>query len=314
MKDVTFHAASPDHGLPHEYEPSLFHLPGHLTLQHNSGWTAFYALNQKQKRIVASLYVNILEKKGTTAVRSPFGSIECAVDISAETLFAFVRFIDESLKELVDEVTFKLSPEAYAPRANAFVISFLHAVGFQTSQVDLAACIKIEGSFGDSIRKSESQVLHKAKQSGLTATIMAEEQLAEVYNFIAHHHALKNYPVSMSWSNLEKTVALFPDRYLTFGVHRDDNTLVAAAVSVRVSSQILSLFYIDHDSQYDRLSPPVLLIAALYDYCLKHQISLLDLGTSSLPDGPNINLLSFKMRMGAQPSIKPILKKVYRDA
>jgi hypothetical protein len=57
-----------------------------------------------------------------------------------------------------------------------------------------------------------------------------------------------------------------------------------------------------------------LLIAALYDYCAMNHIPLLDLGTSSLPDGPNISLLSFKLRMGAQASAKPTLRKIYRDA
>jgi hypothetical protein len=90
--------------------------------------------------------------------------------------------------------------------------------------------------------------------------------------------------------------------------------MIAAAIAIRISSQVLNLFFIDHDSQFDKLSPPVLLIAALYDYCTMNHIPILDLGTSSLPNGPNIGLLSFKMGMGAQPSVKPTLRKVYGDA
>ena len=117
----------------------------------------------------------------------------------------------------------------------------------------------------------------------------------------------------MTLDHLEKTAALFPGRYLTFGVHTGQ-VMIAAAIAIRVSSHVLNLFYIDHDSQFDKLSPPVLLIAALYDYCAMNHIPMLDLGTSSLSVGPNMSLLSFKMRMGAQPSVKAILKKVYRDA
>lgn len=313
MKDVTFHDVWPDGEALFEFEPTLFHLPDHLALQRDSGWTAFYALNQKNKRIVASLFVNVYDRKGTTAVRSPYGGIECASDISSETLYEFIRFVDTALSRIADEVEIKMPPEAYAPGSHAWIFSFLHAVGFRTTQVDLSSCIKVAGNFAGAIRKTESQVLHKAIHAGLTASLMAGDKLAEAYAFIFRQHAQKNYPVSMTWEHLEKTAGLFPGRFLTFGVHTDHN-MIAAAIAIRVSSHVLYLFYIDHDRQYDKLSPPVLLIAALYDYCAMNHIPLLDLGTSSLPGGPNISLLSFKMRMGAQPSVKPILRKVYRDA
>ena len=115
----------------------------------------------------------------------------------------------------------------------------------------------------------------------------------------------------MEWEQLRQTAALFPGRYLSFAVQAGEK-MIAAAIAIRVSSGILNLFYIDHDSEFDKLSPPVLLIAALYDYCTMNHIPLLDLGTSSLSGGPNISLLTFKMRMGAQPFVKPTLRKVYR--
>jgi hypothetical protein len=310
LKDVTFHHAWPEDEALFEYEPTLFHLPGHLALQRDEGWTAFYALDQKSNRIVASLFVNVDGKKGTTAVRSPYGGIECAANISAETLFEFIRFIDRALARIVDVMEFKLPPDVYAPRTHAWTFSFLHAIGFRTTQVDLSSCITVDGNFAGAIRKTESQVLHKALHAGLTPSLMAGDKLEDAYAFIARQHAQKNYPLSMTWQQLEKTAALFPARYLNFAVHTD-HVMIAAAIAVNVSSQVLSLFYIDHDSQYGKLSPPVLLIASLYDYCAMNHIPLLDLGTSSLPDGPNINLLSFKMRMGAQPSAKLVLKKVY---
>lgn len=115
----------------------------------------------------------------------------------------------------------------------------------------------------------------------------------------------------MTWPQLNEAISRFPGRYLPFAVHAEGK-MVAAAIAIRVSSRVLSLFYIDHDADYDKLSPPVLLIATLYDYCVANHVLLLDLGTSSLPTGPNLSLLSFKMRMGAAPSIKATLRKVYR--
>lgn len=311
MSDVSFYNSWPDGEALYAFEPTLFHLPEHLALQQPEGWQAFYAVAEKRKRIVASLFVNVSHRKGTTAVRSPYGDLECTDDIPAETLLSFLKFADDELSRMVDSIEIKMKPAAYAPRTHAHVFSFLHAVGFRTTAADISSCIHVSGDFEGAIRKAESQVLHKAVHAGFTASLMGGDKLDDAYAFIADHHQKKNYPVSMTLAQLQQTATLFRERYLAFGVHTGD-TMVAAAIAIRVSSRVLNLFYIDHDSQYDKYSPPVLLIAALFDYCAMNHIPLLDLGTSSLPDGPNIGLLSFKMRMGAQPSVKPSLSKIYR--
>ncbi|MEJ1238650.1 hypothetical protein WBG78_11000 [Chryseolinea sp. T2] len=310
MKDVSFYHAWPDKEALYDYEPTLFHLRDHLILQCASGWNCYYAVNDKNGKIVASLSININGKKGNTAVRSPYGGIECSSGLSAETLYEFIRFIDGHLADTVDEAVIKFPPEAYAPRSQAMSFSFLHALGFTSSNADLSSCITVSGNFVDVLRKTEEQVLNKALEAGLTASVMPGNKLHDAYSFIANHHNRKGYPMSMTWNQLEETTKLFPGRYLAFAVHSKEE-LIGAAIAVRVSSSVLSLFYIDHDSQADKLSPPVLLIASLYDYCSTNHIPLLDLGTSSLQEGPNISLLSFKMRMGARPSVKPTLRKVY---
>lgn len=310
MKDLTFYDGWPDSEALYEYEPTLFHLPAHLKLQQSTGWQYFYAFDDRRKRVVASLPVHIEQRKAATAVRSPFGNIECASSITPEGLYEFIRFIDAALPKLADEAEIRMSPEAYVPRIHTWMYSFLHAVGYRTTQVDLSSCIAVSDNFAGIMRKTESQVMHKALHAGLTASLMPADRMHEAYSFIVLHHKHKDYGISMTWPQLERTAALFPDRYLAFGVHAGQ-ALVAAAIAIRVSTRVLSLFYIDHDSQFDKLSPPVLLIAALHDYCSVNRIPLLDLGTSSLPAGPNIGLLSFKLRMGATASMKPTLRKVY---
>ena len=310
MKDVAFYHAWPEKDALYDFEPTLFHLPDHLLLQRESGWHCYYALDGKNDRIIASLFVNVHGNKGTTAVRSPYGGIECVTAISAETLYDFIRFIDKSLASLVSEVEIKFPPEAYAPRVNTLSFSFFHTLGFRSTNADVSSCLLINGNFTQGLKKTESQVLNKALQAGHIASMMTGDSLEAVYSFIVHHHNRKGYPVSMTWEQLKQTAVLFPGRYLPFAVHAADK-MIAAAIAIRISSDLFSLFYIDHDSEFDKLSPPVLLIAALYDYCTMNRIRLLDLGTSSLPGGPNINLLSFKMRMGAQPSTKPTLRKIY---
>jgi hypothetical protein len=311
LKDLIFYDASPEDEARYGFEPSLFHLPQHLYLQRANGWRWFYASDRKHGRVVTSLFVNVTNGMATTAVKGPYGTIECADDTAPEELFQFLRFVDETLASArISSCEIKMSPQAYAPPLHTLTMSFLHVLGFRTTGVDISSCMEISQPFADTISKTENQVIQKALQAGLTATRLPVDSLDEVYGFIAHHHDRKAYPLSMTLNALRETVQYFPDRYLLFGTF-DRGTLVAAAIGIRISPTVMNLFYIDHDSAYDKLSPAVLTISALHAYCIEHHMPLLDLGTSSLQQGPNFGLLSFKLRMGAYPSIKPTLQKVY---
>ena len=107
----------------------------------------------------------------------------------------------------------------------------------------------------------------------------------------------------MSFDELKKTTDQFPDNFL-LTVVKDRETIAAANVSVRINSKILYNFYHDHLSLYDSVSPVVQLNEGLYEYCQQQGCSLLDLGTSMINGKPDIPLVTFKSRLGGQPTCK----------
>jgi hypothetical protein len=80
--------------------------------------------------------------------------------------------------------------------------------------------------------------------------------------------------------------------------------MCAAAVSILVNRDIVYNFLVNHNSEFNNLSPAVLLMEGIYDHCQEHDIGLLDLGTSALGGQPNFPLLDFKLRLGAVPVSK----------
>ena len=107
----------------------------------------------------------------------------------------------------------------------------------------------------------------------------------------------------MSLEQLQTSINAMPEHYLLFGVY-DGNKLIAAAVSVRISRDIMYNFYHGDDVSYRSTSPIVMLVAGIYQYCQQKNISILDLGISSVEGQINQGLFDFKKNLGCESSNK----------
>lgn len=107
----------------------------------------------------------------------------------------------------------------------------------------------------------------------------------------------------MTAQELQKTAEEFPDRYLLFAIYHREK-IVAASITIRIDQNKLYNFMTNHEKQYNHLSPSLLLMEGIYEYCSHHEISLFDLGTSALQGKPNFTLLDFKLHIGGIPTSK----------
>ena len=310
MKEHIFYETEPDADALFDFEPTMFHRISHLYLQRNEGWVWYHVKDEKRSRVVASLFVNIREGVARSAVRSPYGTLECSVDIPHEVLFNFLMFVEEGLrKRSVKQIRITSAPYLYMPAINALLYAYFPNLGYQVTTAELSACLATTGEFNAGISQSEKQALLKAMHAGLDFQLIYIDRLDEIYNFIDRHHGSKDYPLSMTYPELSATVQKFQDRFILSGVF-EQNKLVAASIAIRVSEKVLYNFYMDHDPGYDKLKPVLVLLQGLYDYGKEHRIPLLDLGTSALGGKPNFGLLSFKSRLGAELTPKLSFEKI----
>jgi hypothetical protein len=174
---------------------------------------------------------------------------------------------------------------------------------------EVQAVLTTEDSFSSRLSAWEKRRLRQAKEAGLIFRRLDSNQLKSVYQFILDCRVERDYILSIDWNTLKKTVDTFPDRFILFAVmHKDE--FAAASISINVGNKILSNFHSAHPRKFDRLSPVVMLLKGIFDFCRENDFRLLDLGTSSLEGLPNFKLLDFKLGLGAHPTTKLTFKKL----
>ena len=84
----------------------------------------------------------------------------------------------------------------------------------------------------------------------------------------------------------------------------------ALTMAIQVSERVLYNFYPASPLADNHLSPAVLLHESLHTYARASGLAVVDLGTSTLPTGPNASLLQFKRHLGGVASLKLSWQKV----
>jgi hypothetical protein len=275
-----------------------------VALQGGQVWRSFFMLHEKRRQLLAVFQVCIDNGAGKSPLRAPYGGIECSSRVSPTQLFDFISFIESSLRaEGVTQLTLKSAPQEYWPHMSALLHTFLINQGYRIMHAEATALIDVRTSGERSLHAWERRKLRQAAAAGLEVEVLPAEQLPELYTLIATCRQKKGYALSLSCEDVLKAATRFPEAYVLFGVYQDKK-LIAGALSVRVRENVLYNFYSDHDAAYDVLSPVVMLIDGMYQYCVRQGIALLDLGTSAVGDVPNFGLLEFKLRLGGMPSSK----------
>lgn len=305
MSAFSIHNREPEHHCGRNYPVSLFHLPEHLALQTNSGLKSFYVLHEKSRKLFAEVHFHCHGPLAGSPLRAPFGSYLFSESLPPDALFDFIHFTQKELKKAkIENLLLKVAPAPYYPGQHNVLVPLLLNLNYTVQQAEISSVIPVtEKPFTEVIDPWENRKLRQAREAELVTRLMHGENLEMVYTFILHCRQQKEYSLSMTLDEVKTVVQKFSDRFILLGVF-DQDKLAAAAIAIRVTDHVLYNFYSDHHSNYDHLSPAVMLIESEYAYCQGRGLSLLDLGTSSVDGKLNFPLLDFKRRLGGRPSPK----------
>ena len=280
----------------------LFHERKHALLQAPDGWRIF-AIKKKDK-IVAQVRFYAAEGIARASVKSPFGTIQFIKELPPDVLFSFIQFYEIELKKLgVDSIIIKNPPTDYAPFQNELLTVSLLNLGYTIENAEVGAVLPIKDVFENKLDNWEQRKLRQAEEGGLLSKQFDIHRLEEIYTFILNCREERDQKLSLTYTELKRIVDAYPDRFILHGILENEK-LAAASICIRINTHILYNFYSAHAKEYDQVSPAVLLIKAVYEFCLTTKIKLLDLGTSALDGKPNFGLLDFKIRLGGKPSPK----------
>lgn len=298
----SFHEGLPE-GLKLNVDVGIFHDINHLKLQAASGWITFYIQNNRQ--VEGLVHFHLEKDEAASPYRSPFGSYLFSDAVTERVLTEFTIYCENQLiSKKVKSITLKNPPEIYSTEKNKLLLNVFGKLNYQSSKEETSAVITVnDKSFESGLHKSEKKKLRKCREGALTFEIMPSNQLQKIYIFLEACREEKGYSLSMSFEEIEKLANTFPERVILTAVI-DNNRLAAANISIRAYDHVLYNFYHDHASEYDLLSPVVLLNEGLYQFCWQNKIQFLDLGTSNIDDKLNESLLNFKLNLGAKASPK----------
>jgi hypothetical protein len=284
-------------------DPGIFHDPNHLKIQAPSGWHSFYI--QHNAQVEGVVHFHLEEDEAASPYRSSFGSYIFSDSVTETVLTDFVTYCEGQLvSKKAKSIVLKNQPEVYSIKKNSILLNVLSNLGYSTLKEETSAVIPVSGkTFESGLHKSEKKKLRKSRNNRLIFEIMPLEQLQKIYIFLEACREEKGYSLSMSFEEMKTLAKAFPERIILTTVI-DKNKIVAANISIRVYNHVLYNFYHDHASEYDLLSPVVLLNEGLYQFCQKENIQFLDLGTSNVDNKLNESLLNFKLNLGAKASRK----------
>lgn len=288
---------------------SLFNRPRHLLLQNPAGWRTFQIRNEKKSRTDGVLHFHVADGIAQSPFHGPFGSLDFSDGLPGEVLYSFLEYVMRALSLSDTRRVVIKSPPVYSHR-EVLLHVFLLNLGFHISVAEVGSLLET-GSFTSNAATWEKRKLRQARESGLRFKLLAVEDLEVVYRFIEMCRGERQQSLSMQWEELARVVEVFPEDFVLAGIY-DQESLAAASISIRVRSHVLYNFYSGHRKSLDPLSPVVMLMEGLHEYCIENHIAVLDLGTSALGGVPNFPLLGFKERLGGRPSGKYTFEKILR--
>jgi len=296
----------------HSFKPDLFNTPDHLSTQGDKD-SFLFCLSRINSPMISAL-IHFYKERGLnfhSPYRAPFGGINCNEDCTAEELNFLLCCVNKTaICEKIKYVTITARPSCYNQALHEVTdkiylqAGFIHFLNQRNFHIEVRQL-----PFSDIICKQESRRLNKCKREGFEVAQVMNPVMSTIYLFLENSFKQKQYPLSISGSQLDTLFNRFPDKFLVFAVH-SESRLIAVSIAVRVNERVLYNFLMADLHSYRSFSPGVLLYEGIYTYCQKEEIIILDQGISVDHNGlEKPELIRFKKNLGGQESLKITYKK-----
>ncbi|RTQ52420.1 GNAT family N-acetyltransferase [Hymenobacter gummosus] len=237
---------------------------------------------------------------------APFGGPQLLVPgLPIPVLDAWLAAVQQQLTaQGLRRLTLRLPPFAYEPQRSGPLVAALQRQGYRVQLAEMDTYLPFSRDYEAHLHPSERRRLHKCERHGLRFEQEPPLLLPLAYDFLRRCREEKGQRLSLTEERLTQLFRDFPRDYLLFSVRDAQGDWAALTVAVLAGGGVLYNFYPASPLRYNSFSPVVLLNAGLHAFGRASGLRLLDLGTSTLPTGPNESLLRFKRHLGGVPSLK----------
>ncbi|GAB3762902.1 GNAT family N-acetyltransferase [Spirosoma pomorum] len=297
--------------LPFDQPGFFFNEGSHLVQQRNVPFHLLTVRQSSSQRVMARCAFFTENNRAASPGAAPFGSIEFTEELPEGVLTDFLdQIFSEAKAAGCHTLMLTHYPHCYAPGQTNRLLTALQASGCLVVETHSTFFLYVSDCpLGQRMIASEFRRLQKCQRARFSFAHWLQPDPVAVVNFLHVTYAQLGYRLSLPPERLTHLLVTFPDQFVVFTLH-DDDQLIALAVTVRVRHDILYTFLPASLPAYTAFSPMVMLLDGVYAYCQREQISLLDLGVAlDNTRQPKAGLARFKRNLGAQESPKYVFSK-----
>lgn len=300
---------------PLAFAPWLYLEPAHQALQtHGQPVHSFFLESEANNETVAQLFV-VLDGAGpgraSSPGQAPFGAVQLAPGVPDAALHLLLETAETTLRAHGQQrLHLRGYPFCYDPAGAAQLAEVLRQRSYAVVQAEENYYLDPARDYEAHLHPSERRRLRRCRQLGLVPEQEPPLILPWVYEFIAACRQERGHALSLPLARVQELFRAFPRQYLIFSVRKPGGEWAALTIAVQVSERVLYNFYPASPLADNHLSPMVLLNESLHAYARASGLAVVDLGTSTLPTGPNAPLLRFKRHLGGVSSLKLSWEKV----
>jgi hypothetical protein len=294
---------------PLAFAPWLYLEPAHQALQaHGQPTRSFFLEDEAANATIAQLFV-VLDGAGpgraSSPGQAPFGAVQLASGVSAAALYLLLETAETTLRAHGQQhLHLRGYPFCYDPTGAAQLAEVLRQRRYGVVQAEENYYLDPARDYEAHLHPSERRRLRRCHQLGLVPEQEPPLILPWVYDFIAACRQERGHALSLPLARVQELFRAFPRQHLIFSVRKPGGEWAAITIAIQVSERVLYNFYPASPLADNHLSPMVLLNESLHAYARASGLAVVDLGTSTLPTGPNASLLRFKRHLGGVSSLK----------
>lgn len=244
---------------------------------------------------------------------SPFAMIELYKTCGIEDFDEYVKDIDAyALEKGIEDINITLPPMFYDETNISKFLSALMRNGYTLKGVELnyQYLLVNEETYKNNLLSNARKNLNTALCNNYTLKHCDDlESKVNAYEIIRINRQSKNYHLSMSWDDIERTINLVEHDFFILYLN---NIPIAASMIFRVTKDIYQVIYWGDVPGYNECRPMNYLAYVMYLFYLKKGARFLDIGPSMLDGQPNYGLCNFKESIGCSVSSKFIVEKKWR--
>jgi len=268
----------------------------------------FSVVKKNSDRILMEIFFEMIDKSLISLPTTTYGGFNFSEDIKFELFeLCFNAILSYIKKLMIDKVVIKAPPVLHSPTVHSFQNNLLVRNQFTISSEDINYSINLSNPPHEFISKLNYSSKKKLKQStnlNIVFNKLTVDHFDQAYTLLELNRSTKNRSLSISRPKLYDLIISFPENFLIFGLFDHLSNLIASSISISINSDILYVLYWGDHPDYRDTSPIINLAMNIFNYALKKNYTIMDIGTSTIGSQPDYGLMNFKSNIGFIPHSK----------